>query len=89
LDPSLKLEKLLFAKLIGLPLIYDGSITYFSTKKYSYIRSFNFFYGALSASLSNCLHKLGYKTRIWTLNSPQSIPDIELDGIITDHPDLF
>lgn len=89
LDSSVKLEKLLVAKLIGLPIIIDGSITYFSTEKYSYIRSFNFFYGALSAPLSKYLHEHGYHTRIWTLNDPKSIPDIELDGIITDQPDLF
>lgn len=89
INPSLKLEKLLFCKLIGLPIIFDGSLTHFSTKKYSYVRSFNFFHGALSASLSRYLHKQGYKTRIWTLNDPTSIPDIELDGIVTDHPELF
>lgn len=89
LDPSLKLEKLVIAKLIGLPIIFDGSLTYFSTQKYHYIRSFNFFYRALSSSLSNSLHKGGFKTRIWTINDPGSVPDIQLDGIITDHPELF
>lgn len=89
LDPTLKLEKLVIAKLIGLPIIFDGSLTYFSTEKYHYIRSFNFFYRALSPSLSNYLHKEGYKTRIWTINDPASLPDIKLNGIITDHPELF
>jgi hypothetical protein len=89
LDPTLKLEKLVIAKLIGLPIIFDGSLTYFSTEKYHYIRSFNFFYRALSPSLSNYLHKEGYKIRIWTINDPGSLPDIKLDGIITDHPELF
>jgi glycerophosphoryl diester phosphodiesterase len=89
LDPTLKLEKLVIAKLIGLPVIFDGSLTYFSTEKYHYVRSFNFFYRALSSSLSNYLHKEGYKIRIWTINDPGSLPDIKLDGIITDHPELF
>jgi glycerophosphoryl diester phosphodiesterase len=35
------------------------------------------------------LHKEGYKIRIWTINDPGSLPDIKLDGIITDHPELF
>ncbi len=89
LEPSLKLEKLLFAKIIGLPIIFDGTPTLFSKEKYSYIQSFNLYYRALSAPLSKHLHKLGYKTRIWTLNDPAAIPDIELDGIITNHPDQF
>jgi glycerophosphoryl diester phosphodiesterase len=89
LDPTLKLEKLVIAKLIGLPIIFDGSLTYFSTEKYHYIGSFNFFYRALSPSLSDYLHKEGYKTRIWTINDPGSLPNIKLDGIITDHPELF
>lgn len=89
LDNSLKLEKLLFAKILGLPIIIDGTLSLFSKEKYSYIKSFNFYHHALSASLSEYLHKLGYKTRIWTLNNSTAIPDIELDGVITDHPDLF
>ena len=89
LDQSLKLEKLLFGKFVGLPLIFDGSLTHFSLEKYNYIRSFNFFYGGLSASLSKYLHQHGYRTRIWTLDDPKSALDIELDGIITDRPDLF
>lgn len=89
IDPSLKLEKLLFAKLPGLPLIVDGTLTLFTKNKYSYIQSFNFYHRALSASLSRYMHRLGYKTRIWTLNDPHAIPNIELDGVITDCPDQF
>ena len=89
LDPSLRLEKLLFCKFIGVPVIFDGTFSIFSKEKYSYIRSFNFFNKALSASLSSRLHDMGYRTRIWTLDDPASIPQCQLDGIITDRPDLF
>ena len=89
LDPSLRLEKLLFCKFIGVPVIFDGTFSIFSKEKYSYIRSFNFFNKALSASLSSWLHDMGYRTRIWTLDDPASIPQCQLDGIITDRPDLF
>jgi glycerophosphoryl diester phosphodiesterase len=89
LDPSLRLEKLLFCKFIGVPVIFDGTFSVFSKEKYSYIRSFNFFNKALSASLSSWLHDMGYRTRIWTLDDPASIPQCQLDGIITDRPDLF
>ena len=89
LDGSLNLEKLLFCKLIGIPVIFDGTFSRFSPQKYSYIRSFNFYNKALSKSLSKYLHKNGYRTRIWTHNDPTTVPDIELEGVITDRPDLF
>ena len=87
LDPSLKLEKLLFGKLLGLPIIFDGTLNLFSLEKYSYITSFNFYHTALSAQLSHDLHKKGYKTRIWTVNELTDIRNIKIDGIITDRPD--
>ena len=89
LDGSLNLEKLLFCKFIGIPVIFDGTFSRFSPQKYSYIRSFNFYNKALSKSLSKYLHKNGYRTRIWTHNDPTTLPDIELEGVITDRPDLF
>jgi glycerophosphoryl diester phosphodiesterase len=89
LDPSLKLEKLLFGKILGLPLIFDGTLTRFSTDKYHYIRSFNFYHKALSAPLSRYLHSKGYRTRIWTVNDPKTLKAVALDGIITDRPDLM
>ena len=89
LDSTLQLEKLLFCKFQGIPVIFDGTLSCFSPQKYSYIRSFNFYHRGLSKSLSEYLHKNGYRTRIWTLNDPRAIPDIELEGVITDRPDLF
>jgi glycerophosphoryl diester phosphodiesterase len=70
-------------------VIFDGTFKKFSTEKYSYIRSFNFFHMALGKNLSEYLHKNGYRTRIWTLDTPEETPQIKLDGIITDRPDLF
>ena len=89
LDSTLQLEKLLFCKFLGIPVIFDGTFSCFSPQKYNYIRSFNFYHRGLSKSLSEYLHKNGYRTRIWTLNDPHAIPDIELEGVITDRPDLF
>ena len=89
LDSTLRLEKLLFFKFLGIPVIFDGTFSCFSLQKYSYISSFNFYHRGLSKSLSEYLHKNGYRTRIWTLNDPCAIPDIELEGVITDRPDLF
>ena len=89
LDSTLHLEKLLICKFLGIPVIFDGTFSRFSPQKYSHIRSFNFYHKGLSKSLSKKLHNAGYKTRIWTLNDPDAIPDIELEGVITDRPDLF
>lgn len=89
LDSTPQLEKLLFCKFLGIPVIFDGTFNCFSPQKYSYIRSFNFYHRGLSKLLSEYLHKNGYRTRIWTLNDPRAIPDIELEGVITDRPDLF
>lgn len=89
MDRSLRLEKLLFCKFWGIPVIFDGTFSVFTPEKYSYIRSFNFFHYALTASLSESLHSKGYRTRIWTLDKPEDIPQMKLDGIITDCPNLF
>lgn len=89
MDRSLCLEKLLFCKFWGIPVIFDGTFSVFTPEKYSYIRSFNFFHYALTASLSESLHSKGYRTRIWTLDKPEDIPQMKLDGIITDCPNLF
>lgn len=89
MDRSLCLEKLLFCKFWGIPVIFDGTFSVFTPEKYSYIRSFNFFHYALTASLSESLHDKGYRTRIWTLDKPEDIPQMKLDGVITDCPNLF
>ncbi len=89
LDSTLHLEKLLFCKFLGIPVIFDGTFSRFSPEKYNYVRSFNFYRMGLSKSLAEYLHKNGFRTRIWTLDDPHAIPDIELEGVITDRPDLF
>lgn len=89
LDSTLHLEKLLICKFLGIPVIFDGTFSRFSPQKYSHIRSFNFYHKGLSKSLSEYLHKNGFRTRIWTFNDPCAIPDIKLEGVITDRPDLF
>lgn len=87
--PSVRLEKLLFCKIGGLPVIYDGTFTRFSLEKYSYIESFNFFFRGLSRTFAEYLHENGKSVRLWTLKSPEQIPDYDFEGIITDYPDLF
>lgn len=89
IDPNIPIEKLLFFKFPGLPLIFDGGISTFSAKKYKNVRSFNFYYPGLNKRLANQLHKDGKRIRIWTLDDKSKTPDYFLNGIITDDPDLF
>lgn len=89
MSPKLRLEKLLFFKFAGLPLIFDGTISYFSWEKYEYVESFNFFYQGLSGALADDVYRHGKKIRIWTLNKTDQIPTYYFNGIITNYPDLF
>lgn len=89
LDPSIRLEKLFFMKLPGLPLIIDGShVSYFSYDKYNYISSFNMQYLWLTKSLLNDIHSHGKEVKIWTLEGTDA-PKMNVDGIITNRPDLW
>lgn len=62
IDASIRLEKLLFCKLGFLPVIFDGTISYFSLEKYNYIESFNFYHKGLIRPLAEYLHENGKKS---------------------------
>ncbi len=90
LMPQLRLEKLFVAKLWALPYIYDGTITRFNAEKYNYISSFNIYHLSASKSLVNKIHAMGKEVKIWTIKDENTkIPNIGIDGIITDRPDLW
>ena len=89
INPELRLEKLLFCKFVGIPIIYDGTLTRFTFKKYSYVSSFNIFYQAALPSFIKKIHQKGKEVKIWTLNEPEKTPDLPVDGVITDRPDLW
>ena len=89
IDPSLRLEKLLFFRIIGLPIIFDGGFTYFSFNKYDYVESMNFFYASVSRPLVRKIHDNNMRVRVWTINELSRIPKADIDGIITDYPDAF
>ena len=89
LDPGIRLEKLIFCKLPGLPVIFDGPhMTTFTYKKYSYVSSFNFQYRGIWRSLLNDIHAHGKEVKIWTLEDLDA-PRLDVDGIITNRPDLW
>lgn len=87
LDPSVRLEKLIVLKFPGLPFIFDTSFSRFSYEKYSYIESFNFFYGAVNRSLINDIHAHKREVKLWTLEERSKAPHWPIDGIITNRPD--
>ena len=89
INPKQRLEKLLFCKYPGLPLILDGTFTRFSFSKYSYVSSFNILYLAATPSFIKKVHQQGKEVKIWTLNEPKKAPDLPVDGVITDRPDLW
>ncbi len=88
IDPSLRLEKLLIAKIGN--LIIDNGFSWFSWDKYAYVASFNIHRLFGSRRFINTMHTHGKEVKIWTLKRPDQLkPSVQPDGIITDRPDLF
>ena len=89
LDPTIRLEKLFLFKLPGLPIIMDWfRFTRFSYEKYHYVSSFNMNYLWLTRSFLNDIHRHGKEVKIWTLEGVKA-PRLDVDGIITNRPDLW
>ena len=83
------IEKLLICKIPFLPIAFDGKFVGYSYSKYDYINSFNFYYGLLPVALVEDVHSHGKKVKVWTLDAPDSAPQLPVDGVITDRPDLW
>ena len=89
LDPSVRVEKLFFFKFPCLPLTLGWfTIDYFSYEKYDYVSSFNMHYLWLTKSLLNDIHRRGKEVKVWTLEG-LNVPRMDVDGIITNRPDLW
>lgn len=89
ISPGLRLEKLWLFKLRGVDDAVDGWLNDYSYEKYSYVSSFNFYYRSVTDSLVEEIHRQGKEVKIWTVGSPSDTPRLPVDGIITDHPDLW
>lgn len=80
MDPAVRLEKLLFFR----PFNWE------KVQRQNHIASYNiFFRGLVTRRFVHKMHLLGREVKVWTLKSPSQIPTDNLDGIITDCPDLF
>ena len=86
IDPSLRLEKLLISRIGN--VLFDGTFTSFNFKKYEFISSFNIYYRFAWKSFINDMHQCGKEVKVWTVNNPDDVP-ANVDGIISDRPDLF
>jgi len=89
ISPDLRLEKLWIFKFAGVDDAVDGWINDYSYEKYSYVSSFNFYYRSVTDSLIDEIHRHGKEVKIWTVGAPSDTPHLSVDGIITDHPDLW
>lgn len=89
IDPSLRLEKLWICKLAGLPVGIDGGFDNFDIDRYPHVSSFNFYYRSVTDALIQKLHAHGKEVKIWTVKGPEDTPRLNVDGIITDNPDLW
>ena len=89
INPEIRLEKLLFCKFFGLPLIFDGTISKFNFKKYTHVSSFNISFRAAAPHLIKKIHQQGKEVKIWTLSEPEKLPNVTIEGVITDRPDLW
>lgn len=74
-DPSLRLEKLRF-------------FTLSSLEKYSFVASFNIHHSLVTKRFIRRVHEAGKEVKVWTLDKPSKVPT-DVDGVITNRPDLF
>lgn len=80
MDPSIKLEKLLFVR----PFCWK------EVEEKPYIASYNIFrLGLVTRRFVEKMHARGKEIKVWTLQTPEQFHADNLDGIITDRPDLF
>ena len=79
MDSSIRLEKLLFVR--------PFNITEVASK--TWISGYNIYYrGLVTKRFVDRMHKMGKEVKVWTIKKPSQIPCGNLDGIITDRPDL-
>jgi glycerophosphoryl diester phosphodiesterase len=89
--PEITLHKLIVFKFRFLPLAFDGGITSFSTKKYSFVDAINPHFKFVNRQFIRNMHQAGLQVNVWGGNAPESydkIRHLPVDGWITDFPAL-
>lgn len=87
LDPTVRIEKLLFCRL-PFGMCFDGKINRFSVEKYKMCASLNFMYKFIDQKSIDKLHAEGFEVKVWTVDDPRKL-NYKADGVITNRPDLF
>ena len=79
MDSNIRLEKLLFVRPFNMAAV----------RSCEWIASYNIYYrGLVTRRFVDKMHSLGKEVKVWTIKKPSQIPCGNLDGIITDRPDL-
>lgn len=91
INPHIRLQKLFWFKLLGLPFIIDTKLTYISSDKYEHISAFNVWYKGLFPSTAKYYKKMGKELKTFNLNEKEMPArlDKRIDGIITDYPNWW
>lgn len=89
LDPGMRLEKLIVAKLIGLPLCFDGTLTSFTPEKYRHVESVNPWQYTVSQGFIDRVQAQGKRVRLWTAGRPEQTPRFSVNSIITNYPQAW
>ena len=80
MDPEIRLEKLQILRPFNLKKVAQQN----------HIASYNIFrLGFVSRRFVDKMHSIGKEVKVWTLQSPKQHYAANIDGIITDRPDLF
>lgn len=80
MDPSIRLEKLLYIRPLNMSAVASRP----------WIASYNiFFLGLVTRRFVEKMHTMGREVKVWTIKKPSQIPCGNLDGIITDRPDML
>ena len=79
MDSGIRLEKLLFVRPFNMAVV----------RSCDWITSYNIYHrGLVTRRFVDKMHSLGKEVKVWTIKKPSQIPCRNLDGIITDRPDL-
>ena len=80
MDSTIRLEKLLFVRPFSMTAV----------RACPWIAGYNiYFRGLVTRRFVDKMHTLGKDVKVWTIKKPSQIPCRNLDGVITDRPDLF
>lgn len=88
--PEIQLHKLIVFKFRLLPVVFDGTFSFYSKKKYQFANAINPHYKFVNQRFVNKMRNAGFEVNVWggkREDSYEKISHIPVDGWITDFPD--